>query len=1077
MRNQYCWTLVAILFFSVAYAQEPSNLLRFPALNRDGSFIAFSYQGDIWTVPAEGGRAMRLTVHPAYESHPIFSPDGRQIAFSGERYGNEDLFLIPVEGGMVRRLTHHSAADTICSWTPDGDILFTTSRQFRRIERPPEIYSISSRGGTESRRMDTVGFDPALSPDGKFLAFVRGDANPVFREEYRGPSQRDIWLYHTGTKTYSRLIDFETNDIFPQWGDAGTLYFLSSRSGRYNLYKAKIDGSGRIQGKAVPLTDFRDHSIRAFSVSADGKTIVLEREMGLFLLKTGSSGPPRRVEVRIAADDRLDPTEQKSFSGNAEEYQLSPNGKAISLTIRGEIFIKEVDKEKSRSVNLSESPYRDRNAIWVDDKALLFVSDREEDNYELYLAKSSDPSQPDPIRSLKHEIVRLTKTAEDEAFPVMSHDGKKVAYLRGRGSLVVADISPEGKITGEKILLEGWAAPQGVVWSPDNRWLAYSLSDLYANDEVYIQSIEGDGKPVNVSMHPRTDSSPFWSSDGSKLGFLSERNNRNRDVWFVWLKQSDWEKTQSDWEEKEPVPTDKKADAKESQAKETAAEVKPIRIDTDRIHERLLQVTNFPGDEGPAVFSRDGETIYYIGISSSARGRDLYSIKWNGKELKEVTKGGTNPFALRLDREGKYLYFQKTGGLLQRQEVKADRPENLPYTTKMKIDYPTERRQIFDEAWRAIRDRFYDPQFHGKDWNALRVKYRPLCLAASTNSDFRDMFNNMLGELNSSHVGMNVQERGETQKDVTGLLGVELSPVAEGMKVVRVVPDSPAAKESGRLYAEDVLLAVDGIDVKADENFFSLLNAKVDEKVLLRVKGKDGKEREVVLRPIASDRQLLYKEWVRERSKLVDTFSGGRLGYIHIQGMDMGSFEVFERELTAAGYGKEGLVIDVRYNGGGSTTDYLMTVLNYKQHAYTIPRGASGNLEQDKRKFRSYYPIGERIVYAPWIKPSIALCNEGSYSNAEIFSHAYQSLGIGKLVGRPTNGSVISTGALPLIDGSMVRLPSRAWFVKATDKNQELGPAVPDILVENEPDWIAKGTDEQLRTAVVELLKQIDSRK
>jgi C-terminal processing protease CtpA/Prc len=221
----------------------------------------------------------------------------------------------------------------------------------------------------------------------------------------------------------------------------------------------------------------------------------------------------------------------------------------------------------------------------------------------------------------------------------------------------------------------------------------------------------------------------------------------------------------------------------------------------------------------------------------------------------------------------------------------------------------------------------------------------------------------------------------------------------------------------------------------------------------------------------------LYDEWVAERKKLVDKYSNGRLGYIHIKSMDFASFDVVEREFTVAGYGKEGLVIDVRYNGGGSTTDYLMTILNYKQHAYTIPRGASNDLEKDKKKFREYYPIGERLVYSAWTKPSIALCNEGSYSNAEIFSHAYKQLGIGKLVGMPTNGSVISTGGKQLMDGSFVRLPGRGWFVKATDKNEELGPAVPDILVENQPDWIARGTDDQLKRSVEELLKELDVKK
>ena len=311
----------------------------------------------------------------------------------------------------------------------------------------------------------------------------------------------------------------------------------------------------------------------------------------------------------------------------------------------------------------------------------------------------------------------------------------------------------------------------------------------------------------------------------------------------------------------------------------------------------------------------------------------------------------------------------------------------------------------------------------------------------------------------------------------TGLLGAELVPVDGGMQVQRVIPESPADKQDSQLMEGDVILAVNGESVSQGANFYALLNGQVNEKVLLQVRNAAGQTREVTIRPTASLGNQLYQEWVDNRKELVAKYSNGRLGYIHIRGMDMPSFEVVEREFTAAGYGKEGLIIDVRYNGGGSTTDYLMAVLNYKQHAYTVPRGASDDLERDKLKFRDYYPVGERLVFAAWLKPSIAMCNEGSYSNAEIFSHAYKTLGIGKLVGQPTNGSVISTGGRGLLDGSFVRLPGRAWFTKATDKNQELGPAVPDVIVENTPDWIARDVDQQLKAAVETLLKDIDSKK
>lgn len=1042
-------------------------LLRYPAINNNGSLVAFSFQGDIWTVPATGGRASRLTVHEAYESNPVFSPDGKQIAFSGARFGNNDLFVMPAEGGIPKRLTYHSSADNISSWTQPNQILFSTAREFKQIERPLEVYSISPAGGTEKRILDAVCYDPVLSPDGRFMAIVRGDINPVFRHEYRGSGNRDIWLYDTRNKSYSKLPGFTTNDILPKWGDNRTLYFLSSNEGAYNIYRLKLDENGKAAASPERLTSFKDEAIRYYDISADGKTIVYEKEMALYLLKPGQ-GNGEKIDIQVAADDRFDAEEQKTFTTGATEYTVSPNGKLIAFTIRGEVFIKEADKEKSRSINVSSHPYRDMSPAWLNDSSLVFSSDRADGNFDLYLVHSIDTGELNIFKTLKHGLIRVTNTADDESGAVCSPDGKKIAFARGKGRLVVADISAAGKLSNEKVLVDGWDTPAEIAWSPDNKWLAYSLSDLYFNQEVFIQAADNSSKPVNVTMHPRSDGSPYWSPDGSKLGFISERNNRSNDIWFVWLRKEDWERSTQDWQDMEPAPEP----AKEKD-KPAVKAPKEIKIDFENIHQRVVQVTSFPGDESGLAISKDGQTFYYTASSSSARGRDLYSIKWDGKDLKELTKGASNPADVTMDKDGKYLYYSKAGGALARLDVKTSASENLPYTAKMKIDYPAEREQIFDEAWRTINNGFYDPNFHGHNWKAIKARYHDRTVFASTNNDFRDMFNYMLGELNSSHMALTAPDRAETQKDQTGLSGAELLPVNGGMQVVRVIPDGPAGKAGSRLLEGDIITSVNGESVHEAENFYSLLSGLASEKVLLTVKNKEGKTREVVIRPAASLTNELYQEWVDNRKKLVEKWSGGRLGYIHIKSMDMASFEVVEREFTAAGYGKDGLVVDVRYNGGGSTADYLMTVLNYKQHAYTIPRGASDNLEKDKLKFRDYYPIGERLVFAAWTKPSIALCNEGSYSNAEIFSHAYQTLDIGKLVGQPTNGSVISTGGRTLIDGSFVRLPGRGWFTKTTDKNQELGPAIPDILVENKPDWTAEGTDDQLQAAVNELMKEL----
>ncbi|OGU56167.1 MAG: peptidase S41 [Ignavibacteria bacterium RBG_13_36_8] len=1051
--------------------QDESVFIRYPAINNDGTKIAFSFQGDIWTMDLNGGQPVRLTVHEAHESFPKFSPDGKTIAFSSDRFGNNDIYVMPANGGIPKRLTYLSVNDNIGGWTNNGKILFETFRTYNQIEWESEIYQVSSDGGTPERLFDAFGSMPSASPDGRFIAYAHGYCR-ITREEYTGPANREIWLFDTKANTYSKLTTSTAQDIYPEWGDSRTLYYLNASSGRYNIHCIKIDENGNTISVPEQLTNYSDDGIRYFDISADGKTIVFERQTDIYLLNTGG-GAPQKIKIQFGTDYRFDPYEHKTYSSDATEYAISPNGKYSALVIRGEIYVKENDKDKSKTVNLSNNPNRDQEPVWLNDSTLIFSSDRA-GQYDLYMVRSADNKQTNLFKSLKHEVVKITDTDLDETSPIVSPNGKKIAYLKGKGGLIVADVSMDGKLSNAKVLLDGWDKPQGVAWSPDSKWLAYGLEDLNFNEEIYIHAVDNSGPPVNISMHPKTDNNPFWSADCSKLGFLSNRSNSSTDVWFVWLKKSDWQKTKQDWDEEDGESSEKK-DKKDKDS----TEVKPIVIDFENIHERITQVTSLPGNESDLVISNDGKTFYFVtnrvGNSNYNADNDLYSVKWDGTDMKSLTKGNTKPYAVDIDKEGKYLYFFKPTGKFSRIEAKSEKEEGLSYSAKFTINFLQERNQIFEEAWRTLRDGFYDPNFHGKNWNALKAKYKPWCMKASTYTDFREIFNYMLGELNASHMGIYGKDLAETQSETTGLLGADMSPTEEGMLVNRVIPNSPATKETSKLQAGDLIISVDGKPVNKKINFFSLLTNTVDEKVLLGIKDKAGKEREVVIRPVQSLNNELYDEWVKERRKLTDKYSNGRLGYLHIEAMGWESFERFERELTAAGYGKEGIVIDVRYNGGGWTTDYLMSVLNVKQHAYTIPRGAADDLAEEHLKFRNYYPFSERMPYYPWTKPSITLCNENSYSNAEIFSHAYKTLGIGKLVGIPTFGAVISTDGKGLINGWYVRLPFRAWYVKATDENMEWGPAVPDIVVENPQDYKTK-EDLQLKTAIETLLKQIDNK-
>ena len=1058
----------------VLAATATAPFARFPAISPDGATVAFSFQGDIWAVPTQGGAARRLTVHEAYEAWPRFSPDGSRIAFVSDRFGNDDIWVMDARHGTPRRLTYHSADDLLGGWTPDGRLLFETRRAWVQVEREREIWAVSVDGGTPDRLLDAVGYTPVMSPDGRFIVFAHG-SNGEFRKGYRGAAAKNLWLYDTRDGSYRQLTDFDGNDMRPAFSGPRTLYFISERDGTYNLYRTTLGEDGAPVGEPVQLTRFVDDGVRTFDVNAAG-TVVLERQTDLYVMPAG--GAPRRLSIEVPLDERFDPVERRSFTDSAAEFAVSPDGRYVAFVVRGEIFLMRNDPNKNRTVRLTRHPYRDRDVAWADEHTLLFASDRD-GQYELYLLRSADPDEPDLFFSLRHEAVRLTDTPAEEREPVVSPDGGKVAFRRGRGQLVVARLQ-DGALGDEQVLLDGWATPEGVAWSPDARWLAYALDDLEFNTEIYIRAADGSGEPVNVTQHPKADTSPVWSGDGSKLGFLSLRNNGDADVWFVWLRRADWEKTRADWELQEELPADGGDGGAGKQADgggKTAPA--PVQIDFERIYDRLVQVTSLPGNESDLAISPDGKTFYFVTNrplrQSYEADQDLYSIRWDGTEMKALTRGGQAPTAVRLGPEGKRLYLLQRRGRLARVGTADGKLENLPFSARMQIDYRAEARQVFDEAWRVLDAGFYDPNFHGHDWRALGNKYRAWALRASTRRDFRDVFNMMLGELNASHLGMSVPDRAETQSEQTGLLGVEVDPVPEGVRVQRVIPDSPAARSDSRLQPDEVIVAVDGEVVAAADNFFALLADRADQRVVLRVRDSGGAEREVVIRPAASLRRQLYEEWVRDRRELTERYSGGRLGYIHVQGMNWPSFERFERELVASGQDKEGLVVDVRFNGGGWTTDYLMAVLTVRQHSYTIPRGAAADLARDHEEFRDFYPFGERLPLAAWTKPAAALCNANSFSNAEIFAHAFKTLGRGPLVGEPTFGAVISTGGAGLIDGSFVRLPFRGWFVRATDRNMENGPAVPDVIVPARPDDRAGGEDEQLRAAVRALLAQIDA--
>ncbi|WP_282073901.1 S41 family peptidase [Polaribacter atrinae] len=1046
-----------VVFCTTTLLTAQNTLIRMPSISPDASKMAFSYDGDIWVLDLMTNQTKRLTIHQAYESNPIWNPQSNQLVFTSNRRGNTNIFKTNLSGGVPTQLTYYPTTDTPSQWNSNGEIIFSSNRIYKGTERETSIYKIDENGETPNRFMTALGSQASISPNGNFVAFVKGTCR-ISREDYNGPAQRDIWVYNLKTKAYFQITTSNKNDHSPLWDAQNNLYYIGSKSGRYNIYKTSLNADGSKSDTENKLTDLKVNGVLSFTVSNNG-SVVYNSGLDVFKIENGTTS---KIDLNLATDNRFELQETETVSNGIKDVQVSPNGKLIALSINGEIFVKENNKDKIKSNNVSKHPFKDDNPFWIDDNTLGFLSDRDGQN-ELYKVVSTD-DKVNLSRSLKTKITRLTKSKIDVFEPLVSPNGKKISYRVGRGQLTIADLK-DGKIVSPKSYSDSWAAAEGVSWSPDSKYIAYSQDDLNFDSEIYIQSIENPSKKINVSMHPRSDSSPVWSPDGKKLSFVSnragDRGGINYDTWMIWLQKSDWEKTKTDFEDGDYYSTKEEAKSK------TEKPVVHVKIDEDKIYDRLVQVTNWAGNEYGRLFSADSKSMYISATDPATQQNGYYKIDLKGGKAKLVKDvSSVNGFSLHKDN----LYYSSKGQL-KSLNLKTDKVASFSHSATYTTDFSKLNEQVFEEGVRAITAGFYDPKYHGYNWSEIVERYRPMVLATATKQDYSFVFNNMLGQLNASHMGYRGATPEKVSDDKIGLLGLDVSNVKNGVKINFILPNSAATKNNVSLQKGDVITAVNGVEIKENTNFYSLLKNTSENEILLNLADK----REIVVRTESTRTisNLRYEEWINSRKKLVDEYSNGQLGYIHIQGMNLPSFERFERELKASGYGKKGIVIDVRNNGGGWTTDRLMAVLTVQQHSYTVPRGATDNLQIDNKKFAGNYPFNERALLAVNTKPLVALTNESSYSNAEIFAHAFKSFKLGKVVGQPTFGAVISTGSQRLQDGS-IRMPYRAWYVKESGMNMENGPAVPDVLVQNKPGWKARGEDDQLKKAVEVLLQDLN---
>ncbi len=1021
LRKSLAAVVAVLLFVSVARAQEPIRFARTPDLSPDGRLVAFSYLGDIWVVETIGGIARPVTMHESHDLYPVFSPDGRSIAFTSNRHGSYDVYVVSAQGGKPRRLTFDSAADIVNGWSPDGKhILFASSRG---TGFPPSfnLYAVPVEGGRIRQVTSSDGRDGVFSPRGDQVAYVRGPGT-WYRKGYRGSSNDDVWVCNADGSNNRRLTDFNGQDTSPMWSaDGQTIYYVSEYFSTREHPVGNIvcqDAAGKSKPRQV--TFHTQDSVRRARISRDGEWLVYECGAELWVVPT-KGGSPRKLAIEVHADDKTNTERTVTLTSGASEFALAPDEKHVAFVVHGQIFL--VPIEGGKATRLTESTAFDHGVAWsADGRRIIFTSDRN-GHEDLYLLEPDDPEHPHLTKAHKFKTKQLTFTPEEEIGVSFAPDGKRVAFIRA-GKLWT--MKPDG--TDQKVIVSD-SQVIDYEWSPDSKWLAYSRMDGSFASEVYIIPAAG-GPAHNVTRYATFNAGITWSKYGHKLAFVSQRR-QNPGLYVLSL-----------------------------QRPAVAGAPRSDDIDWDDIHLRVTQPTPFPVDEG--AIAPDGKRVAFRTIGQT--GSDLWVASADGGHMARITSGNQHPQQITWSKQatGK-LYFRDGSGSLRWALLGMGEPGRIPFQARLTIRRDEEYAEMFEESWRALADNFYDPKYHGVDWNAVHEKYRPLVKHVALKEDLYSLISLMMGELNASHLGiMGFQHAPEETTADLGLI-YDQHYSGPGLKIAEILKHGPADKRGLDLKPGDVIRAIDRTELTDRVEISKLLNDKAGESVLLEVTNdKDPKARrrvevQAIDRGKASN--LMYDRWVAHNARRVAELSSGKIGYIHIPSMDEAGLDRFLRSLYSDNFDKEAIVLDVRFNGGGFTHDQILNYLGGREHTW----------------FRQRYG-GQGLVLRStdrrWTRPLVLLINNRSYSDAEIFPSAFRTLGLGKLVGQPTGGYVIGTSAIRLIDGSLFRVP-RLGVYTAKGVNMEKEGVVPDVLVEDQPDQLARGIDAQLDRAVQVLQKDV----
>lgn len=1049
-----------------AMAQANPLWMRFPAISPDGKTVAFSYKGDIWTVPANGGQARQITTNPAYDAYPVWSPDSRQIAFASSREGSLDVYVVGKDGGAPRRVTTDSGDEYPMAWRNDSTILLkasimpkATSIMFADFS---QVYEVSAYGGRMRLFSDIPMEDISVGKDGAMLYHDKKGYEDPFRKHHQSPICRDIWLYKGGN--YTKLTDFAGEDRTPVWGDdANAYYYLSEEDGTFNVYKRHLGETAKTQ-----LTHYKGNPVRYLTRAADG-TLCYAYDGAIYTLKEGSQ--PVKLNLTTVADDGTDKLQRQVLRSGATEFTVSPSGKEIAFVVHGDVYVTSIDYTTTRRI--TDTPEQERNVNFSPDgRSLVYASERG-GLWQIYQTSIVNKNEKQFTYATQLKEEQLVKSSLVDMQPAYSPDGKSVAYIEDRGALKAVDVKTKAvrQLMDAKFQYSYSDGDLWFKWSPDSKWLLsnYIGNGGWNNSDIALVPADGSQRITNLTNSGYNDSNGQWVLGGKAMLFMSDRAGYRShgswgaedDAYIMFFDLDAYERFRMGKEEralydeahkKENADTTKKKKplirlGKKSQAEKKKEEAKTLKFDLANCRDRVVRLTVNSSHMADAILSPGGDTLYYQARFEGGYDLWKHDLVENKTEIVMKNVG----YGLEADKGFKHLYVYNNG--IKQIDLAKNSQKGIDFEANFNYRPYEERAYIFNHVWQQVKDKFYDPKLHGVDWEGYKNTYAKFLPYINNNYDFRDMLSEMLGELNGSHTGARYYPDGATLKTAALGLFFDNNYEGDGLKVEEVINRGPFAVRNTGVKKGCIIEAIDGQKILKDSDYTSLLDGKAGKMTRVSVFDPSKKKHfDVVIRAISRSAQsdLLYRRWVDRNRKMVDSLSNGTIGYVHVKAMDSESFRtVFSELLSDSMRMKKAVIVDERHNGGGWLHDDLCTLLSGKQYAKFIAHG----------KYIGYDPWNK------WVKPSCVMICEDDYSNGHGFPAVYKTLGIGKLVGTPVAGTMTAVWWESMMNGMVFGIPQVGN--QAMDgtyfENKELKP---DIEVYNTPADYENGNDEQLKAAV-----------